>query len=113
MDSEVSKFDKENGKIVFSFDGFNEWEDYASIVQIVAGKIRPEKMDYSGFEDIVGYFEKDKIHIDLIYDAMIGNYCEYNRERYTDIENKKVNGWMEEIYDELKVKNQSNINIVK
>ena len=89
----------DSGTYEFYFKGYEEFNDFLKIVAIIKNTIKPEKLNYSGLEDVSGYFVKDGVQINMLFD-MTGNEMIYNNKGYkNDI--KKVRKWISEIWNEL------------
>jgi hypothetical protein len=87
-------------KVVYDFFWFDDWRDFDKIIFIVKDKIKPDKIDWNGLEDMNGYFEKDGLLVNLEYDSMGQNYIEFKGEQ-TERNLAKVREWANIIFDNL------------
>lgn len=67
-----------NGDAVFYFCsikgsiGFNYWEDFLILVDVINNCIKPEEIHYSGITDIFGHFVIDGLRVDIECTSMLG-----------------------------------------
>jgi len=87
-------------EIQFDFMGFNRWEDFYTIINIIDREINPDKIGYRGVDDISGQFEKDGLSVAVEFNKIKGNSlvykCDNDDESFT-----KVSGWAKLIFDEM------------
>jgi len=87
-------------QIQFDFMGFNKWEDFYSIIDIIQRKIQPDILRYHGLVDINGYFEKDGLSVSIEFTEQVGNSLVYmideNKESFN-----MVSRWAKQIFDEM------------
>lgn len=86
--------------ISYDFVGFDDWTDFDKIVHIVEDRIKPNLIDYHGWTDMHGYFEKDGLQVNIEYYDMGLNYLEFKGEQ-TERNKSKVKKWAQLIFDEL------------
>lgn len=87
-------------EIQFGFMGFDRWEDFYTIIDIIQCKIQPDKLSYRGLVDLNGSFEKDGLSVGVEFKEQVGNSLVYtideNKESFA-----KVTRWAKLIFDEM------------
>ena len=80
-----------NGDAVFYFCsikgniGFDYWEDFLIIVDVIKKYILPEEIKYSGITDIFGYFVKNELKVDMECTSMLGVIFTIPKDRLTNV----------------------------
>lgn len=100
MDKKLVEVMRDTGEFVCHFVGFDEWESFVKIIDIVREKIKPDHSVFQGITDMQGYFDKSGLHVELEYDGMIGNYLVY-RGLMDEESIKTVKEWAHVIFDGL------------
>lgn len=85
---------------IFAFVGFDDYNDYIQIINIIKNVLKPDICKYSGLTDMYGYFEKDGLQVDVEFNWMIDNCLIFKGER-TENNLQKVREWAKIIFDNL------------
>ncbi|MGN1411525.1 MAG: hypothetical protein ACI4WH_03315 [Oscillospiraceae bacterium] len=56
MDKDTLSMYTFNGDLIFWFPTFDYWEDYLIVANVIKNEFHPERIEYHGTTDIIGYF---------------------------------------------------------
>lgn len=66
--------------------GFDYWEDFLIIVDVINKDFFPEEIKYSGITDIFGYFIKNGLKVDMECTSMLGVIFTIPKDRFINVE---------------------------
>lgn len=66
--------------------GFDYWEDFLIIVDVINKDVFPEEIKYSGITDIFGYFVKNGLKVDMECTSMLGVIFTIPKDRLTNVD---------------------------
>lgn len=87
--------------------GFDYWDDFLIIVDVIKNDFFPEEIKYSGITDIFGYFIIKGLKIDIECTSMLGVIFTIPKERFAFVEFDEVYRILNSIWHKaLKAKKQ-------
>ncbi len=87
--------------------GFDYWEDFLIIIDVINNYVFPEEIKYSGITDIFGYFIKNGLKVDMECASMLGVIFTIPKDRFTNVEFDDAYKMLNSIWlKAIKVKNQ-------
>ena len=87
--------------------GFDYWEDFLIIIDVINNYVLPEEIKYSGVTDIFGYFIKNGLKVDMECTSMLGVIFTIPKDRFTNVEFDDAYKMLNLVWlKAIKVKNQ-------
>lgn len=78
----IDKYISPTGDTIFPFFGFDYWEDYLIVIDVIKNFFYPKEIKYWGITDIRGYFLIDETYYQIDCTDMLGVEISIKREDY-------------------------------